>query len=242
MLKLENINVTLNGSPILENLNATINTGDVIMIIGPNGTGKSTLFNAISGRLKPQSGRIIINDQDITPLSELKRTKFIARLFQDPKMNTVDNLSVHENIVLAMLKNATVRPKTIAAQLPDEVMDLLSLVNGSVDKLLKRPMGGLSGGQRQMVALMMATINPPQMLLLDEPTAALDPVATKKMLSFSIPFIEKHRITTLFITHDLEFAKTLGNRLWIMKDKTIKNDFGPEKQSLSIGDLNEFLH
>lgn len=242
MLKLENINVTLNGNAILENLNATINSGDVIMIIGPNGTGKSTLFNAISGRLKPQSGRIIINNQDITPLNELQRTKFIARLFQDPKMNTVDNLSVRENIVLAMLKSAPTRLKKISAKLPDEVMEMLSLVNGSIDKLLSRPMGGLSGGQRQMVALIMATITPPHILLLDEPTAALDHVATKKMLNFAIPFIEKHKITTMFITHDLEFAKTLGNRLWIMKDKAIKHDLGSEKHNLSISDLNEILH
>jgi len=239
MIELKNIEVNLNGNNILKNISIKINVGDFITIIGPNGTGKSTFLNLISGKIKPLSGDIFIDNQKVTHQSELIRTKIIGRLFQDPKLNTVGSLSVKENISLAMLKNRTAVIRKKHANIEQDIHTLLAPICDNSHELLNKPMSTLSGGQRQMVALIMATICPPKILLLDEPTAALDPVSAKKMLDFSSKFINTHKITTLLITHDMSCAQTLGNRLWIINNGTIKKDLGPEKQSMSIQQLTE---
>jgi putative ABC transport system ATP-binding protein len=239
MIELKNIEVNLNGDNILKNISIKINMGDFITIIGPNGTGKSTFLNLISGKIKASSGDIFIDNKNVTQQTELERTKIIGRLFQDPKLNTVGSLSVKDNISLAMLKNRTPKIRKNRANVEKDVITLMSPICDNTHELLNKPMHTLSGGQRQMIALVMATICPPKILLLDEPTAALDPISAKKMLDFSVKFIIAHKITTLFITHDMACAQNLGNRLWIMNNGTIKKDLGPEKQNLVIQKLIE---
>lgn len=229
MIELKNISVNLNGNHILKDISIKINSGDFITIIGPNGTGKSTFLNLIAGKIKPCTGDIFIDNKKITHQKELERAKIIGRLFQDPKLNTVGSLSVKDNISLAMLKNRTAKISKRHTNLAKDIIMLLSSIYDNTHELLNRPMSTLSGGQRQIIALIMATICPPKILLLDEPTAALDPSAAKKMLDFSVNFISAHKITTLFITHDMLCAQKLGNRLWIMDNGTIKQDLEQKK-------------
>lgn len=242
MIELKNIEVSLNGNNILKNISTKINIGDFITIIGPNGTGKSTFLNLISGQIKPTSGDIFIDNQKVTHQSELARTKIIGRLFQDPKLNTVGCLSVKENISLATLKNRKARIRRKDTSITNDINTILSPICDNTHEILNKPMNSLSGGQRQMIALIMATICPPKILLLDEPTAALDPISAKKMLDFSSRFITKHKITTLFITHDMECAQRLGNRLWIINNGTIKKDLGLEKKNLTVQKLTEEIN
>lgn len=221
MIELKNININFEDNKIFKNLCATIKEGDFITIIGRNGAGKTTLFDLIAGKIKPTAGKIIIDNKDITALDELKRSSFIARLFQNPRFNTVATMTVAENIALSTLKNKNVNLKNLMKNFTHEnIEEIFKSLN--IKNLLNKIMGSLSGGQRQIIALVMATLSPPKILLLDEPTAALDPQSAIKMLDFTKNYINKHKITTLLITHDQKLAQILGNKLWLLENGTIK--------------------
>jgi putative ABC transport system ATP-binding protein len=233
MIELKNITVSLNNMTILKNISATIQPEDFIVIVGPNGSGKSTLLNIISGSISPSSGSVIIDGEDVTAKSELERMTHIARLFQDPQKNCVAPLTVAQNLALATLKGrrATLN-KAIDAYPTATVKSILRPMMENIDEQLTKPMMSLSGGQRQIISLVMATLKHPKVLLLDEPTAALDPQATTKMLLFSAQFIKKHGITTLLITHDPYIALHLGNKLWIVRNGGIEQLSQDQKKNL----------
>jgi putative tryptophan/tyrosine transport system ATP-binding protein len=233
MIELKNITVSLNNMPILKNISVTIQPGDFIVIVGPNGSGKSTLLNVMAGSISLSSGSIIIDGEDVTSKSELERMSCIARLFQDPQRNCVAPLTVAQNLALATLKGrrATLN-KAIDAYPAEAVETVLRPMMENIDEQLIKPMMSLSGGQRQIISLVMATLKNPKVLLLDEPTAALDPQAATKMLLFSAQFIKKHGITTLLITHDPYVALHLGNKLWIVRNGGIEQFSQDQKRNL----------
>lgn len=234
MLKLKNISVSFDKKNVLKNLSATLQHGDFVTIVGSNGAGKSTLFDLIAGRIKPEVGRIELDGQDITGLDERARSVSIARLFQNTHLSSVPSLTVSENLALATAKGRSTGLGNIMKSFPEHIVELVLKPMGmDVEALLDRPMGLLSGGQRQIISLVMATLVPPKLLLLDEPTAALDPVAATKLLVFAAELIKKHKITTLLITHDQRIATHLGNKLWILENGTISKTFGEEKKSIS---------
>jgi putative ABC transport system ATP-binding protein len=234
MIKLENISIAFKGIPVLKKLCATVQAGDFIMIVGANGSGKSTLFDIIAGKRRPDSGAILFDDINVTRLNELKRAPLIARLFQNTHLSCVPTMSVAQNLALAMLKGKRAGLSLCMSNFPEQALQEIALaMNTSMDTVLEKPMGALSGGQRQTLSLIMSTLIPPKILLLDEPTAALDPTAATKLLLFANEFIRQHNITTLMITHDPHLALVLGNRLWILEDGAIKQEFGPEKSGLS---------
>lgn len=239
MIKLKNITVKLNNQDIFKNLSATIQDGDFITIVGPNGSGKSTLLNVIAGTIKPTSGVISVSGEDVTTVGELDRASYIARLFQDPLKNCVPTLTVAQNLSLAMLKSRSACLRNMMNSFPEQAVEnILRPMIENIGELLNKPMGMLSGGQRQMISLAMTTISHfPKILLLDEPTAALDPQAATKMLLFSAKFIKKYNITTLLITHDPYIALHLGNRLWIIRDGIIEEISQEEKKKISPDSL-----
>ena len=237
MIKLDHINVTFDNQSVLRNLSSVVHEGDFITIIGANGTGKTTLFDVIAGRVKPSAGSIEIDGIDVTQSDERERSIMIARLFQNPSINVVPSLTVAQNLLLAWKKGQRMSFQRASTTLNDEIKNRLALCGGDIEKHLDKPMHALSGGQRQMIALVMATLRIPKILLLDEPTAALDPQAATNLLVFAKKLIEQHRITTLMITHNQQLALALGNKLWILHDGIIEREVGNEKQSLVTHDL-----
>lgn len=238
MLHLKNINVHVNHKHILNNISTSIQTGDFVTIVGPNGVGKTTLFDAIAGKITPTTGQICINGHDVTKLNEVQRATLVGRLFQNPRLNTVDTMTVKENMALAALKAKSARLTNLKPNLPHHINEhILKQLNGTIESLLTTKMGSLSGGQRQMIAMVMALICPPKILLLDEPTAALDPQAATKVLMFIAQIIKQQGITTLLITHDQNIATSLGNKLWILKNGTIAKELSQEKRTTPINHL-----
>lgn len=234
MLELKNVFVKFGNISVLQNLSCVIEKGDFITIVGANGSGKTTLFDVLSGKVKPNSGTIILNGKNITNFNEIKRSSFIGRLFQNTYMSSVASMTVEENLVMATFKNKRLGLTSGIKKFPKELVEqALKLLNIEFDVLMKKKIGSLSGGQRQIVSFIMSTIVPPEILLLDEPTAALDPVAATQLLVFVNEFISNHKITTLLITHDPNIALRLGDKLWILENKTVNRLFGMEKKSLS---------
>lgn len=242
MIKLQNINVTFGDQHVLKNLTASVQKGDFITIIGANGSGKTTLFDVIAGRVKPSSGSIYINDIDMTQKNEAQRAISITRLFQNPSVNVVPTLTVAQNLFLSSKKGVSTRLRCVKKHLSDDIMQRIALCDSNIEKHLDKPMNALSGGQRQMIALIMATFQTPQILLLDEPTAALDPSAATNLLVFAKKLTTTYDITTLMITHNQQLALTMGNKLWILKNGVVSDEYGPEKIHLStqqlVGDID----
>ena len=239
MLKLQNISKKFGfGSAdekvIFENLNLYIKKGEFVIIVGGNGAGKSTLMNLISGSILPDLGKIFIDGKDVTNLPEHKRAKFIGRVFQDPLKGSCPNLTVEENLSLAMLRN---KKRTLHFGINkinrENLKHELEKLNLGLENRLDAKMGTLSGGQRQAITLLMATLVKPKILLLDEHTAALDPKSSEKVLNLTQKIISEGSITTLMITHNLNHAMKLGNRLIILDSGKIKNDTsGNDKEFL----------
>lgn len=230
MLKLQNISKKFGfGSAdekvIFENLNLYIKKGKFVIIVGGNGAGKSTLMNLISGSILPDLGKIFIDGKDVTNLPEHKRAKFIGRVFQDPLKGSCPNLTVEENLSLAMLRN---KKRTLHFGINkinrENLKHELEKLNLGLENRLDAKMGTLSGGQRQAITLLMATLVKPKILLLDEHTAALDPKSSEKVLNLTQKITSDNSITTLMITHNLNHAMKLGNRLIILDSGKIKND------------------
>lgn len=248
MLELKNVSTVVNaGTPnettILKNINLTINDGDFISIIGTNGAGKSTLFNVISGNLPVASGQLLHQGADITTMSVEQRTRFLARVFQDPKMGTAPRMTVAENLLLAAKRGEKrhLIPRGLKKRLP-EFKKLAASMNNGLDQRLSTATGDLSGGQRQALSFLMATLKRPDILLLDEHTAALDPHTSQSLLHATNQRITEDHLTALMITHRMEDALTYGNRLLVLKDGQIIADFsGQEKQQLTLDQLYNFF-
>ena len=243
MLKIEAISKTFNpGTPdarkALEGLSLHVRPRDFISIIGANGAGKSTLFNAICGSFLVDSGAILLDGVDVTLTPEYRRAKVIGRLFQDPMRGSAPSMSIEENLVLAAgsggwMSRATRREK-------QTFRDRLALLNMGLEDRMKQPVGLLSGGQRQALTLLMATMSRPKLLLLDEHTAALDPGTAEKVLALTRSIVEENKITCLMITHNMQSALDLGNRTLMMNQGQVIYDVtGEERAKLTIRDLTD---
>ena len=246
MLELKNVKVVFNENTSLEkvalnDVSIQISKGDFVTILGGNGAGKSTFFNTITGSLMVNEGSVLLDGEDITLQKEHVRSKHIGRLFQNPEHGTASSLSVEENLALAYSRNRSLFSKAVRKDEVKLFKEKLQLLDMGLENRLKVPIGLLSGGQRQAVALMMAVVNPPKLLLLDEHTAALDPKSAKKILSITKQLIEENQMTALMITHNIKDALEYGNRLLIFNDGKIIKDFNEEeKKSLSVADVLEF--
>ena len=241
MLKLENVRKTFNSGTVnekvaLDGLNLTLNDGDFVTVIGGNGAGKSTMLNAISGSFFIDEGTIRIDDKDITRLPEHKRAKFLGRVFQDPMMGTCADMWIEENMALANRRGqARGLAWSISSKERTKFRELLAELDLGLENRLSTKVGLLSGGQRQALTLLMATMKQPQLLLLDEHTAALDPKTAAKVLSLSRKFVEEGHLTTLMVTHNMKDAIAYGNRLIMMNSgKIIFDACGEEKKNLTV--------
>jgi putative ABC transport system ATP-binding protein len=227
MISLNNISVILNDRTILHSISGTINTGELITIVGPNGAGKTTLFDIITGKLQPTTGTITFDGKDITHLNEQQRAPFISRLFQNPSLNCVSTMTVVQNLAMATYKGRSCQLRSGMASFNETLLaPVLERLNITSKTILHQPMGALSGGQRQLVSFLMATLIPPSLLLLDEPTAALDPAAATTLITFALEQIKTHRMTTIIITHDPQLAITIADMVWVLDNGTIVKKIG----------------
>ncbi|GBD80012.1 putative ABC transporter ATP-binding protein [Tetragenococcus halophilus subsp. halophilus] len=228
---------------LLDHINLSIQENEFITVLGGNGAGKSTLFNTISGTMPLSSGKILIEDQDVTQESEENRASLISRVFQDPKMGTAPRMTVAENLLLAKSrgKKRRFRLRQLKQNL-DNFYDLTKEVGNGLENHLNTPTGDLSGGQRQALSLLMATIQTPELLLLDEHTAALDPKTSKLLMNITAQRIKEQQLTCLMITHRMEDALQYGNRMIVMqKGKIIQDLNEKEKAKLTMTDLLQFF-
>ena len=223
----------------LNGLNLHLDDGEFVTIIGSNGAGKSTLFNAICGNYWLDQGQIFLDGQDITFLSEHRRARQIGRVFQDPMMGTAATMQIDENLALAARRGLARTLKTgITKKEHDEYYELLKTLDLGLENRMTSKVGLLSGGQRQAVTLLMATLKKPKLLLLDEHTAALDPKTALKVLTLSAKIVEENHLTTMMITHNMKDAIKYGNRLIMMHEGHIIYDVsGEEKKNLQVSDL-----
>ena len=246
MLELNNLHKTFNPGTVnekvaLNGVSLHMEAGDFATIVGSNGAGKSTMFNAITGGFIADEGSIVLGGQDITFAPEYERSKVIGHLFQDPLKGTAPNMTIEENLALAYLRAGTA-PHAIFSRISRKDKELfrekLALLNMGLEDRMKQPVGLLSGGQRQALTLLMATLVTPKLLLLDEHTAALDPKTAAKVLTLSEKIVEENHLTTLMITHNMKDAIKYGNRLIMMYEGHVIYDVrGEEKKNLQVGDL-----
>lgn len=244
MLKVENIYKTFNPGTInekraLNGLSLTLNEGDFVTVIGGNGAGKSTLMNALAGSWLVDSGKIMIDNVDVTKMSEHKRAKFLGRVFQDPTMGTAATMGIDENLALAARrgKSRGLRAGITKAE-REGYKELLAELDLGLENRLTAKVGLLSGGQRQAVTLLMASLQRPKILLLDEHTAALDPKTAAKVLATTNKIVNRDKLTTLMITHNMKDAIANGNRLIMLNNGNIVLDIkGEEKKNLTVETL-----
>ena len=244
MLEIRNIFKTFNAGTInekraLNGVSLTLNDGDFVTVIGGNGAGKSTLMNAIAGVFGVDSGSILIDGVDLTHLPEYKRAKYIGRVFQDPMMGTAATMQIEENLALAARrgKKRTLRMGITKAE-REEYREHLKILGLGLENRMTAKVGLLSGGQRQALTLLMATLQKPKLLLLDEHTAALDPKTAEKVLDATELIVAKDKLTTVMITHNMRDAIAHGNRLIMMYDgKIIIDVSGEEKKNLTVEQL-----
>ena len=227
---------TINAKTVFKDLNLEVERGDFITVIGSNGAGKSTMFGAVSGSFYTDSGSVILNGHDITLVPEYRRSKYIGRLFQDPLKGTAPGLSIEDNLALAAARGPWL--KMIHSSDKRAFRDRLALLGMGLEDRMNQPVGLLSGGQRQALTLLMATFNPPQLLLLDEHTAALDPATAEKVLALTTQIVADNHLTCMMVTHNMKDALTLGNRTLMMDNGSIIFDTRDEERSrLTVSDL-----
>ena len=244
MLELKNIYKTFNAGTVnekqaLKGIDLTLEDGDFVTVIGGNGAGKSTMLNAIAGVWPVDEGQIIIDGKDVTKLPEHKRAAFLGRVFQDPMNGTAATMGIEENLALALRRgqSRTLRAGIKASE-REVYKRLLSTLGLGLEDRLTSKVGLLSGGQRQALTLLMATLKKPKLLLLDEHTAALDPKTAAKVLETTEMIVNRDHLTTLMITHNMKDAITHGNRLiMMMEGKIILDIRGEEKKKLTVEDL-----
>ncbi|MCQ2601532.1 MAG: ATP-binding cassette domain-containing protein [Treponema sp.] len=245
MLTLENISITFNPgtpdeNPALKNINLSVNKGDFITVIGSNGAGKSTLYNIISGNLQPTTGSIKLNNQDITKLPEYKRAQYFGRIFQNPLLGTAGKMSLADNMMICSKKGWKGLKISLTKQRREEFKEELKKLNMGLENRLNDNVSQFSGGQRQALTLLMTVMSKPQILLLDEHTAALDPTNADIVMKLTKEFAEKYNLTVMMVTHNMQHALDYGNRLLMMDAGEIILDItGEEKQNLTMNDLSE---
>ena len=248
MLKIDHISKTFNPGTVnekkaLSGLSLQLEKGDFVTIVGSNGAGKSTLFNAIAGAFYVDEGSIILAGEDITFKPEYRRSREIGRLFQDPMRGTAPHMTIGENLALAYLRTAKNQHAYFSRTTKKDLAffrDQLAKLDMGLEDRTKQPVGLLSGGQRQALTLLMSTMVPPKLLLLDEHTAALDPGTAEKVLKITREVVAEHQITTLMVTHNMQQALELGNRTLMMDDGNIILDVqGEKRKGMTVGDLLE---
>ena len=250
MLKIHNISKTFNPGTVnekraLNNLSLHLNKGDFVTILGSNGAGKSTLFNAIAGSFVVDSGAIILDGKTITNQPDYKRSKYIGRMFQDPLKGTAPNMTIEENLALAYMRAShhTSPFSMISRADREDFRQRLSQLELGLEDRMNHPVGLLSGGQRQALTLLMATLVTPKLLLLDEHTAALDPATAEKVLDLTKRIVADNGITCLMITHNIPSALALGNRTIMMKDGEIVMELsGRERVEMTPAKLLSAFH
>lgn len=232
---------TVNEHSAIRDLSITLKDGDFVTIVGSNGAGKSTLFNAICGSFLTDSGKILLDDMDITFKSEHERARVIGRVFQDPMKGTAPNMTIEENLAMAYTRSgrhSSMFSRAITKEKVKFFRENLARYNMGIEDRMKTKIGLLSGGQRQVVTLLMCTLSVPKLLLLDEHTAALDPATAKKVMKITRTIVEENHITTMMITHNLQQALDTGNRTIMMDSGEIVYDVaGEEREKLSVQDL-----
>ena len=230
---------TINEKHALQGLNLHIKPGEFITVIGGNGAGKSTMLNAVAGVYGVDEGQIFIDGVDVTKLPEYKRAKYIGRVFQDPMMGTAADMQIEENLALAARRGAARTLRVgITKQERANYREQLKILELGLEDRMTAKVGLLSGGQRQALTLLMATLQKPKLLLLDEHTAALDPKTAAKVLEATQRIVEKDNLTTLMITHNMRDAIAYGNRLIMMYDGHVVVDIsGEEKKNLTVEQL-----
>lgn len=248
MLVIESVSKTFNPGTVnekkaLDKVSLTLEDGDFATIVGSNGAGKSTLFHAITGNFYVDEGRIVLGGEDITYCKEHVRSKVIGHLFQDPLKGTAPHMTIEENMALAYLRAATGRHayfSRISTKDKKKFREQLALLDMGLEDRMKQPVGLLSGGQRQAITLLMATMVTPRILLLDEHTAALDPATADKVLALTEKIVSGRHITCLMVTHNMNQALSLGNRTLMMDGGRIVFDVsGKAREELTIDDLLE---
>lgn len=255
MLLIENISKTFNPGTVnekkaLDHINLELKDGDFATIVGSNGAGKSTLFNAIAGSFITDEGYIELDGTDITFMPEHRRSQFIGRLFQDPLMGTAPHMTIEENLSVAYLRASSTAAQhgfwtrlaqdftRVSRKEREEFREKLSLLDMGLEDRMESKVGLLSGGQRQALTLLMATVVTPQLLLLDEHTAALDPATAEKVLDLTRKIVEERGITCLMVTHNMHQALTMGNRTLMMDGGRIVLDVsGEERSRMTVEDL-----
>lgn len=244
MLELKNISKTFEANTInekkaLDNISLTLNDGDFVTVIGSNGAGKSTLLNAIAGVFSVDNGSISIDDNDVTNIPEYKRASYIGRVFQDPKIGTASDMWIEENLALANRRgNKRGLKQGISDNERKQYFDILKSFNLGLENRMSTKVGLLSGGQRQALTLLMATLQKPNLLLLDEHTAALDPATASKVLELTNKIVTENNLTTFMVTHNMKDALKYGNRLIMMDNGHIILDVaGKDKEKLTVNDL-----
>ena len=246
MLDIKNVEKTFNPGTInekkaLNGINLHLDEGDFVTVIGGNGAGKSTMLNMVAGVYPVDCGSIVIDGVDVTRLPEYKRAKYLGRVFQDPMTGTAADMQIEENLALAARRGKTRLLRVgITAKERKEYKELLKILDLGLEERLTAKVGLLSGGQRQALTLLMATLKKPKVLLLDEHTAALDPKTAKKVLDITEEIVQKNNLTTIMITHNMADAIRVGNRLIMMNNgKIIFDVSGEEKKKLTVADLLE---
>lgn len=244
MLQIKNVHKTFNPGTInekkaLKGIDLVLNEGDFVTVIGGNGAGKSTMLNMVAGVYPVDCGTITIDGVDVTKLPEHKRAKYIGRVFQDPMTGTAADMQIDENLAIAARRGRGRGLKAgVTRKEKAEYTELLRSLDLGLETRLTSKVGLLSGGQRQAITLLMATLKKPKLLLLDEHTAALDPKTAKKVLDLTKKIVEKDNLTTIMITHNMKDAIAIGNRLIMMNDgKIIYDVSGDEKKALTTADL-----
>ena len=250
MLKLNHISKTfapgtVNEKRALNDLSLHLAPGDFVTVLGSNGAGKSTMFNAIAGTFQPDTGSVILDGKDITKLPDYKRSKFIGRMFQDPLKGTAPSMTIEENLALAYLRASNARSpfSMVSAAERAEFRDKLAELGLGLEDRMNTVVGLLSGGQRQALTLLMATLVTPKLLLLDEHTAALDPATAEKVLELTKKIVAENNITCLMITHNVQSALQLGNRTIMMKDGQIILELsGQQRTAITTEQLLQAFH
>ncbi len=244
MLDIINVHKSFNiGTPVqkdaLKGLELHLDKGDFVTVIGGNGAGKSTMLNAVAGVFSVEQGNIKIDGHDVTKEPEFKRAKYIGRVFQDPLKGTAGDMQIEENLALALRRGKRRSLKWgISSKEREMFVEMLKDLDLGLESRMASKVGLLSGGQRQALTLLMATIKEPKLLLLDEHTAALDPKTAQKVLDMTERVVNEHHLTTMMITHNMKHAIKYGNRLIMMNDGQIIYDVsGEEKKNLEVSDL-----